>query len=210
MVPSTCPFCDLEAAAERDRFILREGGFDVIATVGQIGRGHVLLVPRAHVSCLGAMAVGEIKAAARLKERLAAAIASVYGRRPVVFEHGNRGQSVRHAHLHLLAGVPDFFAAVARDFPRHERASGLEGIKRAFREEGGYLFYEGPEGAMTVFRGVDDRPQYFRRRAAEALGRPELADWRQADPVEDGRLQRETTALLRGALGVDNISPGPG
>lgn len=201
MVLSTCPFCDLDPAAERDRFILREDGFDVIATVGQIGRGHVLLVPLAHVSCLGSMAAEELEAAARLKERLAAAIEDAYGRLPVVFEHGNRGQSVKHAHLHLLADAPDFFAAVARDFPRHERISGLTELKRAYREDGGYLFYGSPAGGLTVFRGADDQPQYFRRLAAEALGRPELADWRRADPVEDGRLQRETTCLMKAALG---------
>jgi hypothetical protein len=60
-----------------------------------------------------------------------------------------------------------------------------------------YLWYQDPDGGMWLHEPHGNRPQYFRVILAEALGTPELADWRKADPDEDRRRVEATVGKLK-------------
>ena len=90
-----CPFCDISKL--RERLIAEVDGFYVVATLGQItDGGYVLLIPKRHVSCIGAMDEAEINAAGALLRGVDHAVMYEYsppygilGPMPgLMFEHG--------------------------------------------------------------------------------------------------------------------------
>ena len=125
-----------------------------------------------------------------------------------MFEHGIVGQTVPHAHLHIVPGDLDGLTMmIDEEFHlRRDYVDDLVALGRLWRLEGQrpYLLWS----ISTGYRVVWDPPaarQYFRLRSAELLGRPVYGDWKavHADPAtkaEDLRLIADTTRRLRKLL----------
>ncbi len=123
---NNCVFCDLTKLGER--LIAENNGYYVAATLGQIIGGYALVIPKAHISCMGALTYhgpdSETKAMLKITEKVCRALSLEYQHStsatpyPVtVFEHGIVGQTVKHAHLHLLPTVIDLTPKIRADFP---------------------------------------------------------------------------------------------
>jgi diadenosine tetraphosphate (Ap4A) HIT family hydrolase len=95
---TTCVFCDREALAivlaETDHYI-------VLADNAPLVEGHLLIVPREHYDCFGAVPAELDDELLALKDRVARFCVGVY-RAASFFEHGVFGQSVPHAHMHAV------------------------------------------------------------------------------------------------------------
>ena len=195
-----CPFCT--PSEYEERLVGSIGSFNVIATLGQItDGGHLLLVPRSHPICLGALEnTAELGMSA---SRLCALLAKEYNTSNVTyFEHGMVGQTVPHAHLHVVpANVAlDIGKRVHRDFP----TCLVEGFVdfRSFHfayalEQKPYLLWKESNESLSVCWNPPSSPQYFRNMVAEVLGRPERANWRNMDAKLDRKLYLETVQRLK-------------
>lgn len=123
-----------------------------------------------------------------------------YGIAPgMVFEHGIVGQTVKHAHLHIIPEIRIIADRIKKDFPSSDFVSinsldELQSLYTAKKEP--YLVWKDPLG-MKVCWNPPAPPQYLRIVVAEALGRPERANWRNMDPELDKKLWQETVKRLK-------------
>ncbi|OGF90359.1 hypothetical protein A3I94_02135, partial [Candidatus Giovannonibacteria bacterium RIFCSPLOWO2_02_FULL_43_54] len=116
-----CVFCDKSQFEER--LCGETKDFWIIATLGQISNGgYLLLVPKRHVECIGAMTSKEAKLLDKLGVRVCDALIQEYGDAPdiIMFEHGIVGQTIKHAHLHIVPGVQIIAKRIADDFPEND------------------------------------------------------------------------------------------
>ncbi len=93
-----CPFCQRESL----EIILEETPhFFLLVDHAPLSEGHLLIVPRAHYACYGAVLADLDDELLTLKGRVASFLTRTYS--PIVFfEHGVFRQTVYHAHLHAI------------------------------------------------------------------------------------------------------------
>ncbi len=193
-----CAFCERKMIEER--IITEDASFIIIASLGQItDGGYALIVPREHGTCIGEMTTGGAAKLFEIAKFTANAIEKVWGVKPVMFEHGGVGQTIQHAHLHLVPAEANLEKQVRRDFPAETDALvSLRDLPRLYQElSEPYLFWQEPDGAPMVCWNPKAPSYYFRRVVAEQLGRTERADWRKMDPDLDRRLWTETRDKLK-------------
>lgn len=124
--------------------------FVVVCDRAPLVPGHLLIIPRPHLACYGALPRpldGEFEG---LKQRMAAFLADAYAP-PVFFEHGLVAQTVPHAHLHAVPteGGPALLSelAASRDATR---ADGLNSVRRWYGRRGPYVYYEQREQSLLL------------------------------------------------------------
>jgi diadenosine tetraphosphate (Ap4A) HIT family hydrolase len=169
---ASCAFCARETLAyplaETEHFFL-------LADHAPLVEGHLLIIPRAHHACYGALPMDLEDELLALKARVRAFFVARY-QTPAFFEHGVFRQTVPHAHLHALP-----FGALAVDLPALAAEGGrvarsLEDLRRWYAEHGHYFYLEQPHdgagyGEAAIFPPVEAR--YFAVLAAlrQAAGR---------------------------------------
>ncbi|MDO8743257.1 MAG: HIT domain-containing protein [Candidatus Azambacteria bacterium] len=196
---NNCVFCDRTQFEER--IIAENNNFYIIATLGQIRSGYVLIIPKRHVSCFGAMKGLGIIQIDDILLSLSDYIEIEYGIRPIVFEYGVVGQTIQHAHLHLLPAKIRMCGRIYQDFPNAQICF-LDSLKilRCNYDMTGrkkYLLWSTPEGLLKAVIDPPAPPQYLRIIAAELDGHPERANWRNMDPELDKQLWQETVNRLK-------------
>ncbi len=156
-----CPFCRRDAL---DGLLAETEHFFVLADHAPLVAGHLLLVPRAHYACYGALPAALEAELLALKRRAADFLIASY-RAPLFFEHGVFRQTVYHAHLHAIPfGPVDFgVAALSGDHGRPVRS--LADVRGWYTERGQYFYVEQPPqedapAEAAVF--PPEMPTYFR------------------------------------------------
>jgi len=171
----TCPFCNLSTLNgvldETEHFFL-------LADHAPLIEGHILIVPRNHYACDGAvpeMLEDELLA---LKSRLRR-FESVAYRDPVFFEHGVFRQTVYHAHLHAMpfGSVALGISSEAQDAGRE--ASRLQDVRDWYAELGHYFYLERPAADETSVAMIypPNLDQYFHVLGALRAATGSLAGW---------------------------------
>jgi len=127
-----------------------------------------------------------------------------------IMEHGalNRcqrgGACIDHAHLHLMPLAPDLYPVLSGRFSFGELES-ISELRRFNDAQVPYLYYQ-REGLPSYGVGLsqDVPSQMLRQIACQALGTPELWDWRN-QPMRDP-LQLFTSEYKRLAVAVPKAS----
>jgi hypothetical protein len=188
-----CVFCDRKMFEER--LVVETESFNVIATLGQITNGgYVLIVPKNHVECAGAMNRAELSDLMSLMSVVRVLVEKEYGP-AIVFEHGIVGQTIPHAPARI-----DLTEKIKKDFPDSAtRILGEAGeIARLHRKKRApYLLWESSDGDLYSCWNPPAPRQYLRIAAAELLGVPERADWKKMNPDLDRKLWSETVSRLK-------------
>ena len=198
----TCPYCSPKEL--KGRIVTENQRFIVLATLGQItDGGYLLIIPKSHTSCLAALAPEHMEELDELRLKSSDAVRREYGVRPIVFEHGIVGQTVKHAHLHILPAAISLTARIMKDFPGCGIGCppSLAHLQRAYPQPPKppipYLFWTDTDGKNWICWSPPAPAQHLRTVAAELLGRPERANWRTMDPKLDKKLYSETVARLK-------------
>lgn len=194
-----CVFCD---RTKIEKQIIHETErYYFIATLGQItDGGYVLLIPKRHVLCVGAMEASEIQeiiAEASLIERR---ISQEYRCSPIVFEHGIVGQTIQHAHIHFVPASLRLTERIRTDFPGKEMdiVPSLAWLRSMYLErQEPYIFWSDSSCELTICWNPLAPPAYLRIIIAEMLGCPERGDWRKMDSKLDKLLWSETVERLK-------------
>jgi len=128
-------------------------------------------------------------------------VIGIGSKRPnVVFEHGIVGQTVKHAHIHVVPADVRLFEKITKDFPKSGTSliSTLKNFGIVYSKlQKPYLLWN---DFGLIFEIIWDPPaplQYLRIVVADALGRPERANWRNMDPELDKKLWSETVKRLK-------------
>jgi len=185
-----CTFCDRSQFEER--IIAESAEWYAIASLGQIVEGYTLLVPKRHLACMAEWPEG-IAYAGQMRGK----IAEVYGSPVITFEHGIVGQTIPHAHLHLLPAAVSITGRMVRDFSGFGFVLDGEHLAQSYRDlQQPYLYWTTPSGRGFACWNPPAPKQHLRTVIAELLGVPERADWRTMDPVLDKRLWQATVSRL--------------
>jgi diadenosine tetraphosphate (Ap4A) HIT family hydrolase len=132
-----CVFCHPDAQptalAETQRVRL-------VPDLFPLAQGHLLVISREHLPCYGAAddeTLAELDDLSALARRF---IQETYGIDPLLWENGVSGQSVYHAHLHLiplqLEGFVDALAAADESV----EIDGWDAVRERYRQEGQYHY----------------------------------------------------------------------
>ena len=170
-----------------DRILCESPEFIALPTVGAIVEGWLLIVPKDHYLCAGAMEPELLVRLDRFVGVVADRVEREYGE-VAIFEHGPScvgepvGCTVDHAHIHIVPTRHNLVAG-ARDLaPRTlqwRRAAGLDDARDLHLRRLPYLYVEQPRGIVHIATGPGIPSQLFRRVVAQFMGAPERYDWRQ-------------------------------
>lgn len=131
----TCVFC---TRIEQPAVMFETPSLFVMPDKYPLVPGHTLIISAAHRRChaeLPEEAVAELwEAAARVRRFLREA----YGTAAVAWENGVLGQTVAHAHLHLLPVRDETLPAHFDAVPGIERAEGWETVRGCYARHGSY------------------------------------------------------------------------
>ena len=137
-----CAFCAHDAL---DVVLAGTEHFLVIADHAPLAEGHLLIVPRDHFACYGALPLEFDGEAGELRERVTDFLAARY-QTPIFFEHGVFRQTVFHAHLHVLplgAASPGFAADIGRV---GSPAPSPDALRAWYAEQGHYFYLDTERG----------------------------------------------------------------
>jgi ubiquinone/menaquinone biosynthesis C-methylase UbiE/diadenosine tetraphosphate (Ap4A) HIT family hydrolase len=165
------------------RLIFRTSVVDVLAGLGSMVPGYVLLLPRRHVRSMGELAVPEMTHVFELAWRMRDRISEVFGGDVVLVEHGSSGHHrsasgacIDHAHIHLFPLSP---GADPGQFmvPNSHPISGISELSSIAQLGKNYYFCA--FGRFAGYVAVEPRleSQQARRVWAEALGMRDEWDW---------------------------------
>lgn len=175
--------------------LLESPNFVVLPSVGALVEGWVLLVPKAHVICMGALSESLGIEMQQVKHTVYRMLQEAYGN-VSSFEHGPTtakrrvGCGVDHAHLHLVPVEFSLRAAVNPFLPEGVAWStaGLKECRNAFARGEDYLYFEQTNSAGQIATHKDLGSQLFRRAIAKQIGRPSEFDWREYPQLPNVKL----------------------
>lgn len=135
-----CPFCREETV--EPSIIAESAAFLLLASPCPLAEGHLVLVPRQHVPCYGALPDRLVAEFTRLKEEIAEFLAACYGE-PALFEHGTPDTASGHAELHA---VPTLAGRHARPFAPGPWLTapgpGVQALRTLWRAGRPYVYWE--------------------------------------------------------------------
>jgi len=194
-----CPFCFRENFEER--IIAEDSDFYAIATLGQItSGGYVLLFPKHHIRCIAGLAMVNIGILETWKNHINHAVIKEYSSCTFMCEHGIVGQTVGHAHLHIIPAKFNPMNRIKLDFPgtRLETLNSLSDIKERYLiNPSPYLLWKSASDHWRVCWDPPAPKQYFRTILASEIGCPERADWQTMHHPLDKHLCRSTVSRLK-------------
>ena len=138
----------------------------LLADHAPLVEGHILIIPREHFACYGAVPDALESEWLALKRTVAAFLSACY-RTPLFFEHGVFRQTVYHAHLHAIPLGAEGFRVDELLSHGGRRVAAPEDVRAWYAERGHYYYVEqpGPESdgqpaSAAVFPPELDR--YFK------------------------------------------------
>lgn len=103
--------------------------------------GHLLVITREHLACLGAASAEVVAEVEAMAARARAFLVERYGA-PLTWENGVAGQSVFHAHLHLIPKPAALELPPTDGAGGWSPAGGLQDLREHHRRHGHYHYVE--------------------------------------------------------------------
>lgn len=175
-IRQNCPHCDRKGFAFE--FLLEETKhFCVTCDAHPLCEGHLLIMPKRHTTCIATYTTEEFTEFLSLFIRISNWVHKHYGS-VATFEHGKIGQTVFHSHVHLLPFSGEALQIVPEGIDRLKPHQFVEELIALYHQADGYLFFSIGHEQWTVDPSLG-QPRFFRDRFAQALGRPERANWKE-------------------------------
>ena len=200
-----CLFCSIpencNPSNPEDEVIDESENFYAKAALGHFVFGYTLIIPKEHFLSFAFVTEHLFPELEAFKDSVLDKLHNICHHPITIMEHGaiarcqRGGACIDHAHLHPMPLAADLYPILSRRFS----FNGLESISdvRRFKDaQISYLYYQ-REGlqSQAVALSHDVPSQHLRRVACEALGEPDLWDWRDR-PLRDP-LQRFTVEYKR-------------
>lgn len=188
-----CPHCEGGFGLKYPLYVNEH--FWIVCDVHPIAEGHILIIPKNHISCMGALSSELFNKYGNLYKKVLKFLNKTYGD-CVIFEHGAAGQTVFHAHTHFIPfnqSITDVVNEAGLLKPIEE----LKEIRNAFKEEHKYLYVAINEEKWLVDTKIET-PGFFRNRVSKALNLSERGDWRKAEdsPKLMSEFERDIQELI--------------
>ncbi len=141
--------------------------------------GHTLIISKRHLACYGAGSAQMHRELDEAAKRTRQFLEGAYGKRVLAFENGVAGQSVFHAHLHLLPAQILRFPIEAAEHEDVTRIRDWQAVQEHYSRHGNYRYVE-VDGERYLVSGYSPVIGVLRRMLAEATG----LTWGEHGPVK--------------------------
>lgn len=174
-----CPFCRMDESNIWNTVLYETRHFKVIPAVGSLVDGYIIVISKRHISSMTELDNYERCEYSDLVMRFRDVFKSIYGRYPMVFEHGSpdeifgRASSVDHAHVHIVNHRFKDEETLIGEL-NLERAKSLENLQ----SKKNYIMYMSPDGIVYVTYKFEPKSQLMRIKIADDLKLGEKFDWR--------------------------------
>ena len=170
-----CPHCDTKSFALK--FPLWEtNNFLVTCDVHPLTKGHLLIMPKEHFSCIGEYPSKLLDEFLEIYKMCSGFIYSTYGS-VSSFEHGIIGQTVFHSHVQMFPYAGSQNDIVTEGASLLTAIKSIHELKTVFKNEKMYLFFSIGKNMWIVNTSIG-KPRFFRDRFAKALLHPERGNWK--------------------------------
>lgn len=186
-----CPHCDPNAEAYK-YLLEKTANFSIVCDPHPITKGHILIIPKQHLSCIGEYPENLYKEFLALYKKVSSFLSKEYDS-VSSFEHGKFGQTVFHSHVHFIPYYDNPVAIVPEGENKLTKIKDLSKLKSLFKNQGGYLFFSIGNNKWVVDSKLTV-PRFFRDRFAKAFNKPERGNWKKMHIKENGRSQPELEA----------------
>lgn len=174
-IKKNCPHCHLESQAFS--YILEKTKyFYIVCDSHPLIEGHILIIPKRHVSCIAEYLNDEFTEFTYLNNKVSTFIYKEY-KFVSSFEHGIFGQTVFHSHVHYLPFNGKPTDIIPEGMKKLTELATIKTLKTLFRKNDGYLFFSISNKKWSVSVDIS-APRFFRDRFAMALGKPERGNWK--------------------------------
>jgi diadenosine tetraphosphate (Ap4A) HIT family hydrolase len=148
--------------------------------------GHLLVIPKAHVACLAAAPATLLQKVEDAAARMQRFLQDAYAPSVMAWENGVAGQTVHHAHLHLLPMAAQGPPAVFED-AELVPIDGWEPVRRHFERHGSYRYvaFGNERRLIAGFSPVMARLREFWQQHLPVRWDPERHDWVRLTTPED-------------------------
>ncbi len=142
-----CIFCSRDHDSVREDVLFESEHFYVKACLASVAAGHVLIIPKEHFSCYGALARELDQEYLEVKHRTIEKVKELFSE-PFLLEHGVWGQSVAHAHTHCIPLVGDGYSisSIFDEIIFPSKVSSVEGgldlMRDVYSQQGAYFAVE--------------------------------------------------------------------
>jgi diadenosine tetraphosphate (Ap4A) HIT family hydrolase len=156
-----CVFCQRDTLSN---ILYQSEHFLLLADHAPVVAGHILILPRDHYTCYGAVPEPLDEEFLDLKALVTGFCRATY-QDPVFFEHGIFHQTVFHAHLHVIpiGSFPDDIATIATEAGR--TVASQADIRDWYEAQGHYFYLErlvGDDGASHAAIFPPSQQLYYR------------------------------------------------
>lgn len=194
-----CIFCEFP----KDRILSQTHNFIVGLGLGPIVPGHILLIPKIHISGLVKLPKVLLDEMMDLKHTLVSVIQPKLGG-CLLFEHGNHGQTSNeafhtHAHMQIIPAAVEIVSVL--DDLGYPSILLQRGYSSASDLETEYLYYESINSPPRLYLINQSPPEKFIKIAMlKALGySEEMSDWKKYPRWDITELTRKEFNLIWGA-----------
>ena len=189
-----CLFCSIPEMSSppnpEDEIIDESENFYAKAALGHFVFGYTLIISKEHFLSYAYVPEHLFPELEAFRDSVLDKLHSICEHPITTMEHGaldrcqRGGSCIDHAHLHLMPLAPDLYPVLSERFSFGELGS-ISEVRRFKDAQVPYLYYQ-REGLRShaVHLEQDVPSQMLRRIACEALGEPELWDWRDK-PLRD-------------------------
>lgn len=174
-IKKDCPHCNPHSFALKHP-LSKTRHFWVVCDVHPLIEGHILIIPKKHISCIGEYPEDLLKKFIKLYSKCWQFIKSGYGE-VASFEHGIIGQTVFHSHVHLFPYKGDETTIFPEGKEKLKRINNISQLREIFLKDGRYLFFSIQNRLWLIDVSIG-APRFFRDRFAKALRSPERGDWK--------------------------------
>ena len=190
-IDPSCPHCNDQLFALKHPLLITEQ-FRVVCDVHPLAEGHILIIPKQPISCVGEFSPEMLEEFIKLYDSTSEFVKATYGS-VSSFEHGKIGQTVYHAHVHILPfdGKPEDI--ISEGSEHMTSIQSMKDVQSEYKTRGQYLFFSVGEGHGLVDTKLGC-PRFFRDRFAKAQGQESLGDWQSAS--KDPSVQAENLARI--------------
>lgn len=173
-----CPHCDPKSFALKYP-LYETNNFWIVCDVHPLTEGHVLIIPKKHLSCIGEYPTEILNDYVKLHEVFTNFVKDSYNY-VSTFEHGKIGQTVFHSHVHIFPfnGKPEQIVPEGKNNLRPLK--NINQLKNVFNKENQYLYFSIENNLYTVNPKLG-APRFFRDRFAKAMNVPERGNWKEMD-----------------------------
>jgi diadenosine tetraphosphate (Ap4A) HIT family hydrolase len=183
-----CLFCSIPEMSNphnpEDEIIDESEHFYAKAALGHFVYGYTLLISKEHLLSFAYLSEHLFSELQVFKDSVLGKLKQISSNPITILEHGaiNRpqraGACIDHAHLHLMPLPVDLYPILLERF-RFAKLSSINEVSRFNHAQVSYLYYERQgNGSCGVELTQDVPSQLLRRIACQALGKPDLWDWR--------------------------------